>query len=158
VGQVKAASDELVFVSSSPKLENITEGLPHIKRHGRGEFIGSDYKYYGSFIDDKMEGFGVMVYNNSTTDKQYYGSFKDNQKSGYGVMMFRDGGYFSGLFANDVRCGQGTLQLSNGDIIEGTWDGDEIKNGVFKKGNVQDTARCTRLLIYEQGMWYHVYY
>jgi hypothetical protein len=151
VGQVKAASDELVFISTSPKFENVTEGLAHIKRHGRGEFMGSDYKYYGGFIDDKMDGFGVMVYNNSTTDKQYYGSFKDNQKSGYGVMMYTDGGSFSGLFANDVRCGTGTLHLSNGDVIEGTWDGDEIKYGLFKKGNVQDTARCTRLLIYEQG-------
>jgi hypothetical protein len=142
VGQIKA--EEI----SSP---NTLEALPTVQRHGRGEFIGQTFNYFGGFSEDKMDGFGVMVFNNSMTERQYYGSFSNDRKCGYGVMMYRDGGFFSGMFVNDVRCGQGTLHLSNGDVIEGTWDGDEIKNGVFKKGNIQNTPLCTRLLIYEQG-------
>ncbi|KAL0478776.1 MORN repeat-containing protein [Acrasis kona] len=157
VGKVKGSPGQ----SSSQQLSE----LPHILKHGRfvsivsithslslrGEFVGLNYKYYGSFLEDKKDGYGVMVFNKKESiERQYYGSFQNDLKSGYGVMMYADGGYFVGMFQNDIKCGQGTFYLSNGDSIEGVWDGNDMKNATFKKGSVQDTARCSRLLIYQQ--------
>lgn len=69
---------------------NGTEISNFFYKFKRGEFFGSNIKYFGGFANDKMEGFGVMVYMNSDTEEQYYGSFKDNQKNGRKMSILND--------------------------------------------------------------------
>ncbi|XP_064466211.1 alsin-like isoform X2 [Ornithodoros turicata] len=93
------------------------------KRHGYGVLDNEreGEKYMGMWQDDLRHGNGIMV----TLDDIYYeGNFVNNNLSGYGTMMFQDNTVFKGeLGPGGTLNGKGTLTLSNGDIIQGTFYG-----------------------------------
>lgn len=89
----------------------------------------------GMWQDDCRHGNGIMV----TLDDIYYeGNFVNNNLSGHGTMMFQDNTVFKGeLGAGGSLNGKGTLSLSNGDTIQGSFYGmwsEGIKiSGVYQK-------------------------
>ena len=51
------------------------------KKHGYGElYYKNGHKYFGSFINDKVQGYGVWV----CPEYRYYGMFNDGDKEGEG--------------------------------------------------------------------------
>ena len=54
--------------------------------------------YRGDFVDEKMQGKGLFVWNNGS---QYDGEWRNNMKHGYGVYLTEDGTIFKGK----VICG-----------------------------------------------------
>lgn len=116
------------------------------KRHGYGVLDNEreGEKYMGMWQDDVRHGKGIMV----TLDDVYYeGDFVNNILSGSGTMMFQDNTVFKGeLGAGGTLNGKGTLALSNGDRIEGTFYGmwsEGIRiSGVYHKAVEGENGAC----------------
>jgi len=105
-------------------------------------------KYYGSWVRDKMQGYGVMCYNDG---QQYYGNFEDGKRSGYGIFVYNDGSVYEGQWKNNVKNGQGDMKLPNGDVIRGQWNDNQIKNANYYKGTFDKTSIFSRFLLKEKA-------
>lgn len=82
-------------------------------------------KYEGSFVNDKCEGTGTMTYSDGSV---YVGEFKNNRKNGYGVMTYANGDQYEGNFVGDIKNGHGIMIYANGDKYEGNFKND-MRNG-----------------------------
>lgn len=82
------------IVSINSKNIHITEGSESFNRN-ECAFPNGD-KYIGSFLDGKLNGYGVYIYT------------KDNER-------------YEGHFINNQKCGLGTYYYASGDIYEGYW-------------------------------------
>eukprot|EP01083_Nonionella_stella_P005412 15629_1 len=61
------------------------------KKHGYGEQTSQNcMKYEGFWVNGKMHGAGSFEWPNSYHVKSYDGSFKDNKMCGYGKMVYRE--------------------------------------------------------------------
>ena len=67
--------------------------------HGFGEMLWPDgTKYIGQFENNKREGVGRMLWQNSQKWQQYYGEWHKGKQDGVGVLQLNDGTKFSGVF------------------------------------------------------------
>lgn len=98
--------------------------------NGKGVLIMRDgRKYTGEFLDDKMEGKnGVFVWNDG---RKYEGDYFDDKKHGYGVFSWPDGRRYEGSWLYGKQHGKGAIILmENGERIKynGEWeDGKRIR-------------------------------
>ncbi|KAL0488323.1 hypothetical protein AKO1_008762, partial [Acrasis kona] len=109
----------------------------HKNKQGELYDVKSNFKYFGSFKDNKKEGFGVATFSNGD---RYYGGWKDDYLNDFGTYLFKDGTIFQGTYKAGIRTGRGTLYQPNGDTIEGTWNDHKIEGATWRKGN---TRECT---------------
>lgn len=73
--------------------------------------------YIGTLIDDKMEGFGVLVKNNEV----YIGTFHESKPNGF-LKLYRKGKlYYEGYWKEGTFNGEGTLYKEDGSIKTGDW-------------------------------------
>ena len=73
--------------------------------------------YIGTLIDDKMEGFGVLVKNNEV----YIGTFHESKPNGF-LKLYRKGKlYYEGYWKEGTFNGEGTLYKEDGSIKTGNW-------------------------------------
>lgn len=122
--------------------------LIKVMRNGQGEcHYSNGQKYYGTWKNDLKNGYGLMEYPNS---EKYYGNWEDDKRSGFGVLIYKDGTVYEGEWKKDEKNGNARMTLCNGDIILGQWNNNSIKNASYKKGEINETSRCTRLLLREQ--------
>mmetsp|Transcript_1801 Transcript_1801/g.2559 ORF Transcript_1801/g.2559 Transcript_1801/m.2559 type:complete len:284 (-) Transcript_1801:8-859(-) len=143
--------------SANEKKNRLMESLPesahffkyegdwcHGKRHGHGllqSFIFGEieWKYFGAFYNDRIEGKGVMVCADNrkitgvwyrgqlsgpgtidyTDGRRYFGNFENGLRHGRGVMIFPDGRKYDGNWLNDQRSGHGLLTWADGSYYEG---------------------------------------
>ncbi|XP_076313442.1 amyotrophic lateral sclerosis 2 [Tachypleus tridentatus] len=93
------------------------------RREGYGvlDNIRGGEKYMGMWHEDFRHGKGLVV----TIDGIYYeGTFISDKLSGFGKMIFEDNTCYEGeLGPGGIFNGKGTLYMSNGDKIEGTFNG-----------------------------------
>jgi hypothetical protein len=99
--------------------------------------VKSNFKYFGTFKENKKEGFGVSMFSNGD---RYYGGWKDDYLHDSGTYLFKDGTIFQGIYKRGVRTGKGTLYVPNGDTIEGVWLDDKVEGAVWKKGTTKDVT------------------
>ncbi|MBO7110482.1 MAG: hypothetical protein J6W18_00870 [Bacteroidaceae bacterium] len=105
--------------------------------------------YVGGIADSLFNGYGKMVYPDSTIyqgewqdglwegkgelyypDGDYYsGDFHNHQFSGYGKYTYSDGAFYDGYWADNMFNGSGTMSYADGSIYAGEWVNDK-KNGV----------------------------
>lgn len=104
-------------------------------RNGNGEFhyVLQKVKYFGGWLNDKREGYGVCLFGKS--GEKYYGEWKDDLFNGFGTLVYRDGTVYQGMFSNGMKNKKGTLYFANGDVIDGSWKMDKIEGATFSKGN-----------------------
>lgn len=87
------------------------------KKHGSGAMSfaqddpGARFMYTGNFIDDKMQGLGVLDWHDGKT---YRGQFANNQMHGEGVMSWPDGTKYTGNYREGRKHGLGTVQYPTG--------------------------------------------
>eukprot|EP01090_Pellita_catalonica_P015093 TRINITY_DN3992_c0_g1_i1.p1 TRINITY_DN3992_c0_g1~~TRINITY_DN3992_c0_g1_i1.p1 ORF type:complete len:1039 (-),score=172.33 TRINITY_DN3992_c0_g1_i1:36-3047(-) len=103
----------------------------------------SNYVYEGSWANGKFEGQGTMQYGPGTSytgnwqrgkphgsgvlidlTATYTGTWNSGLKDGEAEIRWKNGDYFKGNFANDLRTGYGTLICANGTAYEGNWEND----------------------------------
>ena len=91
-------------------------------------------KYDGMWKNGKMDGVGIMMYNNNSIYSEkhgyikYYGKWKDNKKNGDGDMTYSFGTY-KGKWKENKRHGYGIFTYSfTGNIYSGGWK-DDKKHG-----------------------------
>lgn len=76
-------------------------------RHGFGTLNKDGCpKYIGSWVNGKMQGYGMKVYANGV----YEGDFCQGKRHGFGRMHFKDGRRYKGFWEDDVHHGYGILK------------------------------------------------
>lgn len=85
-------------------------------KDGYGEFTGIEERYRGNWKDDKKNGFGKMIYSDSTV---YEGNWQDNMRHGKGKYKWKSGLVYEGDWVNGDITGRGKYIWANGDVYEG---------------------------------------
>ena len=104
------------------------------KRHGRGvlSYKPVDYlfpeKYDGNWENDRMQGHGVMLYNDRSL---YSGNWADGRRHGEGSMEYSNGDRYDGLWSQDNRVGQGRMTFNNKNEYDGVWTSDKMSGGTY---------------------------
>ena len=74
-------------------------------------------RYVGALVDDKMEGFGVLVKSNEV----YIGTFHESKPDGF-LKLYRNSKlYYEGNWKDGTFNGEGTLYKEDGSIKTGDW-------------------------------------
>lgn len=128
-----------IIESASAKYLYFGELNANNERTGYGRTATEDGKtaYEGEYRDNKRNGVGAYYYKDSTLC--YYGNWKDNKREGFGVGISSfDKSVHIGRFSNNKPVGDGVRvdndgdikfirkQLSNGYVVELSFDGDKI--------------------------------
>ena len=74
-------------------------------------------RYVGALVDDKMEGFGVLVKGNEI----YIGTFHESKPNGFLKLYRNDRLYYEGYWKDGAFNGEGTLYKEDGSIKTGNW-------------------------------------
>ena len=99
--------------------------------------------YLGEIADSLFNGYGKMVYADSTV---YEGSWKDGLWDGKGEVFFPDGDYYKGEFKEHRFNGFGTYLYSDSSKYEGYWE-----DGMFSGAGTMDYADGSTYT----GEWLH---
>ena len=103
-------------------------------RHGRGEMRYKHVEYHfpkryeGEWADDKIQGQGVMEYNDGSV---YSGLWENGSRHGEGEMQYKNGDVYIGCWENDRRVGQGLTIFQNANEYEGVWKSDKMSEGTY---------------------------
>jgi len=100
-----------------------------ISGHGACVFP-SGARYEGDFKDGKINGLGVLYYENGDT---YIGNWKNQVRQGKGRFRFVSGNEYLGEFERNQMQGYGTMTYSNGNRYEGEW----VANQPYGKGTFE---------------------
>lgn len=103
------------------------------KRHGQGMMVFSSGSragntYEGSWVNDKMDGFGTYIWHHWKGRSVYEGFFENNCKHGQGKLSSWNGVH-RGSWRCDRKHGMGVL-VSNNVEIKGWWLNDKLIKGV----------------------------
>ena len=95
------------------------------KPHGKGTLTFDEGGYYaGEFKHGKAHGQGTTHYPEFFT---YVGEHRDGRGHGLGVYENHSTGEtYEGFVVNDMKHGRGKLVKSDGTVIEGTWEDNEL--------------------------------
>ena len=95
------------------------------KSHGIGTLTFDEGGYYaGEFKHGKAHGKGTTHYPEFFT---YVGEHRDGRGHGLGVNENHSTGeIYEGFVVNDMKHGRGKLVKSDGTVIEGTWEDNEL--------------------------------
>jgi hypothetical protein len=90
-----------------------------VYKYNKGFYAGC--VYVGEFFAGKMQGLGIMTYDNGKT---YEGDFYLGYAHGKGTEYYPNGDYFVGDFKATLKNGSGIYYYSNGNRYEGEFDKD----------------------------------
>lgn len=139
------------------------------QKHFWGSFVWKqgvfkDCRYEGEFVKGKLEGRGVMAYNNG---RFYVGEFKANAPDGMAFEQYENGDKYVGHFSKGLKSGHGVYTYSNGEVYEGKFEANRpsghgrltisktsFYEGQFKNGkcNGQGKYKYANGDVYE-GQW-----
>jgi hypothetical protein len=136
------------------------------KRHGQGKMIYRNGDYFegewvsdyfeGEWLDDKIKkGKGKLTYENKYSNGEtlnlkyptykytYTGDVTDGKRHGKGKIIINNNKfyYYYGDWQDDKRHGQGIMMNENNDVLNGTWENDQIKHGVLIFSNMEVRKR-----------------
>lgn len=74
----------------------------------------------GNFNAGMIEGKGTYQWVKG--GRKYFGSWRNNKMDGFGTLSWQEGDYYRGEFQNDKFHGQGRYQWSNGQVYIGGWN------------------------------------
>ena len=95
--------------------------------NGYGKMVYADSTVYqGEWKDGMWEGKGELFYPDGDS---YNGEFSGHQFSGYGKYFYSDGAKYEGYWENNMFNGSGTMTYADGSIYAGEWKNDR-KEGV----------------------------
>lgn len=112
-GQETVSNIDMVYGASSPE-DIIT--------------LDDGSRYVGTLVDDKMEGFGVLVKSNEV----YIGTFHESKPNGFLKLYRNDRLYYEGYWKDGAFNGEGTLYKEDGSIKKGTWNNGKLVQSYYK--------------------------
>ena len=126
-GECKITYLDTKTVYRGPICQNIITGF--------GNYIwGTNYEYQGELLDNKLNGKGVLIYNN----EKYEGQFNNNKFHGLGKYTFKDGSIYEGDFVCGIKKGKGKYQRMDGFLFDGEWDNNlPHGQGTITYGNIE---------------------
>ncbi|MBQ6084516.1 MAG: hypothetical protein IJK92_09240 [Bacteroidales bacterium] len=98
------------------------------KLNGHAFVSTQDFSYDGDWISNAPDGFGIVVFPDST---YYDGAWENGRRNGYGGLVASNGDKYFGDWENDLFNGQGSYEFSNGDYYVGEWE-EGLQNGEGK--------------------------
>ncbi|PRP80418.1 hypothetical protein PROFUN_11964 [Planoprotostelium fungivorum] len=107
------------FTSADQKMTYVGDYVQG-KRHGRGVFVHKNNRYEGQFRSGKMQGQGILYYENGN---RYQGEFQNGEIDGKGKFTFENGNVFEGHVKRDGSFGSGKMRFFNNDVYEGEFLG-----------------------------------
>lgn len=105
------------------------------KLNGNAFVSTQDFSYDGEWVDNTPDGFGTIIFSDSSF---YDGSWESGHRNGYGGFVSSSGDKYFGDWENDVFSGLGSYEFSNGDYYEGEWK-EGLQNGEGKYVSEQFT-------------------
>lgn len=147
----------LIDYENGTYLGHLLNGQKHfwgVFQWKKGVFEGC--KYLGEFRGGKLNGKGILIYNNgriyegdfvnNTPDgkatetypnkDKYVGQFSRGYKNGKGTYYYANGEVYEGKFVDNKPHGQGVLKMPNGSIYEGNFANGKCNGkGKFKYAN-----------------------
>ncbi|CAG5116288.1 unnamed protein product [Candidula unifasciata] len=117
-------------------LNNLPQG------YGVQDDVLKGEKYMGMWVHGHRQGSGVLV----TLDGMYFeGNFLQSKLVGFGLMVSDDNTLYEGSFTDITHLsGKGTLTLSSGDKLDGTFSG-TLEEGLKVSGTFIKSATCPDL-------------
>ena len=88
------------------------------KFNGYGTLKTNGYVYRGQFLNDVVDGIGVMELSSGS---KYDGQFKKGLFHGTGTYLWKNGNKYLGQFENGKRTGEGKFIFANGASYSGTF-------------------------------------
>ena len=122
-------------ISQDKKDNNINDKIIYIgdirdfKKEGHGIEKNNEYKYEGSFHNNKRNGKGILTYFNS--EDKYEGDFKDDKITGNGYYLWENGHSYKGEFVDGKMNGKGLYKWPDGSQFEGEYK-DNLRDGKGK--------------------------
>lgn len=118
------------------------------KRHGIGYLLlPSKDLISGNFIQDHLEGYAVIYYNNGDF---FEGFMQKNVKSSEGLMRYANGNIYIGNWNNDKRHGLGKLTYPDGvQSLYGIWNSDKFSG----RGKVVKYQEGNKVLTVYEGQF-----
>lgn len=108
--------EKLAFIGETDQ-----EGVPF----GKGlMFYRNGERYFGEWLDGKMNGLGVLTFADDHRRNRFEGFFK-NDHLDFGTMTWKSGETYVGTFEDDLRHGFGTDIYSDGWKYTGKWSKDQ---------------------------------
>lgn len=98
-------------------------------RSGRGHWSHpSGETYEGQYANNKFEGLGVYVFNN--TGKRYLGNWHGGQMNGMGIYYFNreNTAYYVGNYTDDKKDGSGHYMYETGIMTSQKWAAGQLKS------------------------------
>eukprot|EP00032_Breviata_anathema_P001084 JZ551567.1.p1 GENE.JZ551567.1~~JZ551567.1.p1 ORF type:complete len:185 (+),score=1.11 JZ551567.1:27-581(+) len=87
-----------------------------VVREGKGTHIDNDRVYEGEFVNDRMQGFGVMTFPDGS---RYEGEFLADAYNGFGTYNFPDGCKYIGQWHDGKMHGDGVFVDERGNEFKG---------------------------------------
>jgi len=93
----------------------------HGQKHNWGVFLWKngvfkDCKYMGEFKSGRLQGRGLLIYNNGRT---YEGGFENNTPHGNAIESYPNGDRYEGQFQHGYKSGNGIYYYANGEVYHG---------------------------------------
>lgn len=104
----------------------ISDGLPD--GYGAWSNYDNTIRYSGFWRKGIKEGAGVLFVN----DTCYRGTFVENKYDGIGELVVNDSVLYSGEWKNGLRTGEGYIINAHGDKVQGAWNNDSLISGCIK--------------------------
>lgn len=118
-----AAADTIWFDDGAWYVGQIADSL----FNGYGKMVYPDSTIYeGEWKDGLWDGKGELYYPDGDS---YSGSFKEHEFSGYGTYLYADGAKYEGYWEIGMFNGSGTMSYSDGSLYAGEWK-DDMKDGI----------------------------
>ena len=107
-------------------------------RNGHGKLVSKDGSYYyvGEWVDNRMEGPGILY---SSKLGKYSGNFFKDNFEGKGKLEDLGKNIYEGMFHKGLKKGRGELIFNNGNVYTGEFKNDKFNGkGILKdyKGNI----------------------
>lgn len=136
-----ARADTIWFDDGAWYLGQIADSL----FNGYGKMVYADSTVYqGEWKDGMWDGKGDLYYPDGDS---YSGEFSKHQFSGYGEYSYSDGSRYEGYWQNNRFNGSGTMNYADGSIYAGEWRDDrkhglgvyyDAATGALQKGEFMD--------------------
>jgi hypothetical protein len=128
------------------------------QRNGYGMYVFADgERYQGMWKNNQRHGYGSFQYNEGTVfegNRSHYGDLEivcwaaSRPPANFFspmLLLLLYSCSFAGTWWQDGRRGEGRLCLANGDVVVGSWQGEQISQATYTKGSL---AQATKYLHY----------